>query len=63
MLHRFIMRETYLAEQIKSEKGEHHNPYGKVNLPVEDTPVVCLVCNAEEFESERDLHEAENDLH
>ena len=62
MLDRFVVLETDLSKKIEPEKSEYYDPYCKVYLSVEDAPVVCLVCNAEELQSEGDLDESENNL-
>ena len=63
MLYRLVMCEAYLSEQIQTKKCEHYNPYCKINLSVEDAPVVSLVGNAEELESESDFNESEYDFY
>ena len=62
MLDRFVVLETDLSKKIESEKSEYNDPYCKVYLSVEDAPVVCLVCNAEELQSESYLYKTENNL-
>ena len=63
MLHRLVVRKANLSEKIKTQKGKYHNPYCKVNLPVEYAPVVGLVRNAQEFQTKCDFDEAEYNLH
>ena len=63
MLYWFVVLESDLAEKIEAEKSEYHNPYSEIYLSVENTPMVGLVSDAEELESERDLDESEHDLH
>ena len=57
------MGEADLSDEVKAEKGEYRNPDGEVNLSVEKAPVVCLVSDAEELESEGNLDESEDYLY
>ena len=63
MLYWFVMLETDLTKEVEAEKSEYDNPDGKIYLSVEDTPVVCLVCHAEELESECHFHKSEHNLY
>ena len=56
------MSETDLSEEIESEECEHHDPDSEIYLSVEDPPVVSLVSNAEELETESNLYESEHNL-
>ena len=62
MLHRSVVLEADLAQQVEAQQGEHHDPDGEVYLPVEQPPVIGLVGGAEELEAEGDLDEAQHDL-
>ncbi len=62
MLHLVVSLEPDLAQKVEPEKGECHNPDGEVYFPVENAPVVGLVGNAEELESEGNLNESQNHL-
>ena len=62
MLNLFIVCETDLSEQVESKKRESHNPYSEVNLSVKKPPMIGLIRDAKELESERDLDEPEYHL-
>lgn len=62
MFHRGVILEAYLPEEIKPQEGEYDYPYGQIDLPVQETPVVSLVRNAQELESQGDLDEAQHYL-
>ena len=57
------MSKTNLAKQIETHKSKYYNPDCEINLSVEDTPMVCLVSNAEELESKCNLYESKYNLH
>ena len=61
-LQRRIILELELAQEVESQQAEHHDPDGKIDLPVKKTPVVSLVGHAEELESQGDLDESKHDL-
>ncbi len=63
MLHRIVILEPQLAEKIESQKRERDDPYSQINLPVEQSPVIGLVCDTEELEAKCYLDEAQDDLH
>ena len=63
MLDRRVSLELDLAEKVETEECEHNDPYSKVNLSVKDTPVVSLVSNAEELQTESYLDESEDNLY
>ena len=63
MLDLVVSLEPDLAQKVEPEEGECHDPDGEVDFPVEDAPVVGLVGNAEELESECHFNESENYLH
>ena len=55
--------ELDLAEEVEAKECEHYDPDCEVNLSVKDTPVVSLVSNAEELQTEGNLDESEDNLH
>ena len=63
MLNWLICLKTDLTKKIETKKREHCNPDCKVNLPVKNSPVICLVSNAKELKSKSNLDESENNLH
>ena len=58
-----IMSELELAKKVETEEGKYYNPDGEIYFSVEESPVICLVCHAEELESECYLDESHYDLH
>ena len=56
MLYRLIVLETDLAEKVKTEKSEYNDPDSKIYLSVENSPMVSLVSDTEELESECDFN-------
>ena len=63
MLYRLIVLETDLAEKVKTEKSEYNDPDSKINLSVKDTPMVSLVSDTEELETECDFNKSEDNLY
>ena len=63
MLYRLVMLESDLAQKVKSQKSEYYNPYCKIYLSVKYSPMICLVCNAEELQTQCYLHESQNNLY
>ena len=63
MLDRFVMGESDLSEEIETEQCKDNDPDCKVNLSVENAPVICLVSYAEELETECKLYETKHNLH
>ena len=56
------MFETQLAEQIKAQQREDDDPQRQIYFPVENSPMVGLVGDAEELQSERELQKSQYDL-
>ena len=63
MLYRLIVLKSDLAEEVETEQCEYYDPDCKVNLSVKESPMVSLVSNAEELETESNLDETENNLY
>ena len=59
----FSPLKTNLAEKVQSQQGEAHDPNAEIDLTVEQAPVVGLVGNAQELESQRHFNETQNDFH
>ena len=63
MLNRFVALETDFSKEVEAEKSEYHDPDGKVYLSVKDTPMICLVGDAEELQTKRYLDESKHNLY
>ena len=61
--HVAVVREFDFSEQIESQQREGHDPYGQIDLAVEQSPVVGLVGDRKELHAEGDFDEAQHDLH
>ncbi len=56
------MSKTQLAQQVKTHQGENHDPDGKVDLTVQQAPVVNLVGNAQKLEPQCYLDETKHNF-
>ena len=63
MFHLRIVREPQLAEQIEPQQGKNHNPEGQIDLPIQYTPMVGLICNTKEFQCQGQLDEPQYNLY
>ena len=63
MLQRGVIRKADLSEKVQTQKCEDDNPDCKIDFPVQKTPVVGLVGNAQELESKSHFNESQHYLH
>ena len=63
MLQRRVIRKADLAQKVQTQKCEDDNPDCKIDLSVQQTPVVGLVSNAQELESKSHFYESQHYLH
>ena len=63
MLYRLVAFEFDLSEEVETKESKYNDPDCKVYLSVKDTPVLCLVSNAEELETESNFDKTEDNLH
>ena len=63
MFNWLVVLETDLSEEVETEECEYYDPDCKIYLSVEESPVICLVSDAEELQSESDLDKSENNLY
>lgn len=55
-----VVRELDFAQQIQTQESKYNNPNAQINFSIEDSPMVGLIRNAQEFQCECQFHEAQN---